>query len=193
MRQELLALLPQWGPWLLAVSAFLSCMMVPLPTTFLLLTAGALSGTGHLHLPDLLIAAALGATLGDLSAFSLARRLGPWLHRPASRFAPLMARAERFLARRGMMAVFLSRWLITPLGPPVNYVAGAAGLGLPRFLLASVAGEILWATLHLGIGHVFGRQVHRDAAAPMKALALGAVLAVILIGLRALWRRRGSD
>lgn len=55
MKQDLLQLLPVWGPWLLGLSAFLSCLMLPMPTSFLLISAGALSGVGH----DFLLAALL--------------------------------------------------------------------------------------------------------------------------------------
>lgn len=184
-----MALLPQWGPWLLAASAFLSCMMVPVPTSALLLTAGALSGTGHLHLPWLVLAACAGASMGDVAAFSLARRLGPWLNRAGTKRAQLMARAQDFIARRGLLAVFLSRWLITPLGPAINYVAGAAGMALPRFAIASLAGEFLWAVIHLGIGHLVGRNFRHDEGAALKALAVGLVLAGLLFAARAIWRR----
>lgn len=184
MTQDLLHLLPQWGPWLLAISAFLSCMMIPMPTSFLLLTAGALSGTGHLHLPVLLVAAAIGASLGDLAAFLLARRLGPWLNQPGTKRAALMARARQFLDRRGTLAVFLSRWLITPLGPSMNYVAGAAGQPLPSFAAASVAGEFLWATIHLLVGHIFGRNFRHDESAAIKAVIIGLVLAFLFYLLR---------
>ncbi|MBK4215546.1 DedA family protein [Paracoccus caeni] len=193
MSHDLLALLPQWGPWLLAVSAFLSCMMVPVPTSALLLTAGALSGTGHLHLPWLILAAVAGASLGDLTAFSVARRLGPWLNRAGTKRAVLMARAHDFIRKRGLMAVFLSRWLITPLGPAINYVSGAAGMALPRFALASVSGEVLWAVIHLTLGHLVARNFRHDEAAAMKALAVGLVLAAILYAARKFWRGRRGD
>nr|WP_252733561.1 DedA family protein [Paracoccus marinaquae] len=166
--------------------------MLPFPTSFLLLTAGALSGTGHLYLPELVVAAFVGATLGDLAAFLLARRIGPWLDSPGSRSAAVLAKAHDFIARRGAMAVFLSRWLLTPLGPATNYVSGMAGLPLPRFLAASAAGEFLWAALHLTLGHLFGRQFRDAEGAAVKALAVGAVLALLVWLGRHAWRRFGS-
>ena len=48
MIAQLTALLPVWGPWLVGAMAFLSCMMVPVPTSAVLVAAGALTGTGHL-------------------------------------------------------------------------------------------------------------------------------------------------
>lgn len=192
MTQELLHLLPQWGPWLLAISAFLSSMMMPLPSSFLLLTAGALSGTGHLHLPVLLVSAAIGASLGDLAAFFLARKFGPWLNRTGTKRAALMMRARKFLDKRGTMAVFLSRWLMTPLGPSMNYVAGAAGQPLHSFAAASVTGEFLWATIHLLFGHFFGRSFRQDESAVVKAIVVGLVLATLLYLLRR-WIIRRHD
>ena len=186
MMADLAALLPLWGPWLLAGCAFLSCMMVPVPTSVLLVSAGALAGTGHLHLIPIAAGAIIGASLGDLTAFLLARRLQPLL----SRHARLLERAQRLVARRGMVAVFLSRWLITPLGPPTNYVAGAAGLTLPRFLIASIPGEAIWAALHLGAGHLAGRSFRHQEAAALKALAIAVPLAAAFWLLHRYWKRR---
>lgn len=189
MSAGLASLLPQGGPWLLGICAFLSCMMVPVPSSVLLISAGALAGTGHLGLPGLWLGAVAGALAGDLAAFALARHLQPWLAR-RGRLARLMGRAQALIARRGAVAVFLSRWLVTPLGPATNYVAGAAGLSLRRFLAASVPGEMLWAGLHLGAGHLAGRGFRGDEAAAIKALVAAAALGLGLWGARRLWHRR---
>lgn len=189
MMHDLVALLPTWGPWIIALSAFLSCVMLPVPSTALLLTAGALTGTGHLPLPQIALAAALGGTLGDLTAYTLARRLEPRLKRPGTKRAALLDRAQGYLARRGILAVFLSRWLVTPLGPPMNYVAGLSELPLARFAAASLAGETLWALTQLGAGHLFGRQFREAESAASKAIAVGLVLAAVVYLARLLWRR----
>ena len=180
------ALLAAWGPWLLALSAFLSCMMIPVPTSVLLVSAGALTGTGHLQLAEMAAAAVVGASLGDLAAFRLARRLQPWLDRPGRR-AALMARARDLVARHGAWAVFLSRWLVTPLGPASNYVAGAAGLSPVRFMAATVPGEAIWAAVHLALGHLAGRGFRGAEDAALKALALAAALGLVLAAWR-IWR-----
>lgn len=190
MIADLAALLPVWGPWLVGAMAFLSCMMVPMPTSALLVAAGALTGTGHLDLTLIGLGAVLGASAGDAAAFLLARRLRPWLMR--GRRGAILARAQALIARRGAGAVFLSRWLVTPLGPATNYVAGAAGLSLARFMAASIPGEMLWAALHLGAGHLAGRGFRGDEAAALKALAAAAVLAAAFWAGRRLWRGRSG-
>lgn len=189
MIADLAALLPHWGPWILGVSAFLSCLMVPVPTSVLLISAGALTGTGHLQLAEMALAAVLGASLGDLAAFLLARRMQGFLNRPGAR-AALMGRARALIARHGVLAVFLSRWLVTPVGPATNYVAGAAGLPLGRFMAASVPGEALWVALHLGAGHLAGRGFRDHEGAALKALAAALVLGLGLWLMRRHWKRR---
>lgn len=176
MSDHLLALLPEYGGWLIAVSAFLSCMMVPVPTSVLLVAAGS----GHLSFLTLALAGASGAALGDFTAFLLARRMQPLLARLGPRTAAVLQRAQDFIARRGMMAVFLSRWLVSPLGPSTNYVAGAAGLSPARFLLASIPGEAIWAVLHLAVGHLAGRGFRGHEAPAFKALAAGLVVGTVV-------------
>lgn len=51
--------------------------------------------------------------------------------------------AEAWLKRREGAAVFLSRRLLTPLGPVVNLTAGATEYPWPRFLLYDVLGVLL--------------------------------------------------
>lgn len=190
MKQELLSLLPVYGPWLIAGCAFLACLMIPVPSSALLLAAGALSGTGHMHLPELFAAAAGGAICGDVTAYFIARRLKPWLDRPGTRRAKVMDKASGFVKRHGLMALFLGRWLITPIGPAANYVTGAAGLPLSSFLIASVPGEALWAAIQLTIGHFFGRHFHGADKAELKAIAAVILLALAVVLVRHLWRKR---
>lgn len=188
MMHDLLALLPHWGPWLVAAGAFLSCLMIPVPTSALLLAAGALSGTGHVDLVPLLIGAITGAVLGDLAAFGLARRIEPHL---GHRARALLDRARDFILRRGPLAVFLSRWLITPLGPASNYAAGAAGMRLAPFAAASIAGEALWAWFHLFGAHLAARAFRGHDQAALIAVGIGLALAALLFGVRLIWRKRG--
>ncbi|TRW95169.1 hypothetical protein FNJ84_16850 [Paracoccus sp. M683] len=191
MIETLGPLLPQWGPVVLAVSAFLSCMMVPLPSSALLVTAGTLSGGGHLFLPTLILGACLGAALGDLTAFGLAHRIAPRLEAMGGRRKAMFQRARGFIAHRGALAVFLARWLITPLGPSMNYVAGATGMPTRRFIAASLPGEFLWALTQLGAGYLLARGFRGDDAALLKCLATAMALLGVIWLAHHLWHRHG--
>ena len=92
-------------------------------------------------------------------------------------------------ARAGC-TVFLSRWLVSALGPYVNLAAGAARVGWARFTLAAIAGEAVWVGMYVGLGFVFAARIDAiGATVPSVLAALAAAGVAALLG-RALWRRR---
>lgn len=185
----LLGLLPQWGPWLVGLTTFLSCLMLPVPSSLLMLAAGAFTAAGDLSLATVAPAALGGAVAGDALGYALAERL---LARIAARprAAPLLARATEFLLRRGFLAIFLTRWLFSPIGPWTNLAAGASGYGLARFLPPAIAGEAVWVALYLGLGRVFGAQYQAASDLAGSVLGLLAGLATAAFLGAHLWRRR---
>jgi membrane protein DedA with SNARE-associated domain len=101
-----------------------------------------------------------------------------------------MAQAEAAVDRRGALAVFLSRWLFSPLGPYVNLLAGGAGMGWPRFTAMSAAGEAVWVTVYVGLGFAFAGQL--AAVAGLLSDSVGLLTSGLLAALfgYALLRRR---
>lgn len=184
-----LTLIGQFGLPVVFLAAMLACMMIPAPASVILIAAGTMTGTGQLHWPYVYAAAVSGAICGDVLAYSLAARLGARLNRPGTRRAALFHRAAGFLDRRGGIAIFLSRWLVSPMGPPINYVAGSAAFPLIRFLPVSLAGELVWASIHLSIGHFFGSNYHAvehdlgDGVLLIGVLVIGGIVSAFL------WRR----
>ncbi|MDP3264415.1 MAG: VTT domain-containing protein [Tabrizicola sp.] len=144
MTDWLLALVPRYGLWLLAATTFLSCLALPFPASILMLTAGGFVAAGDLALAPTLAAAAGGGIAGDQLGYwagrSFGARLLTRLKRDPARDR-LLAKAVAIMDRRGTGAVFLTRWLFSPLGPWVNLTAGSTGYGWPRFTTAGVAGE----------------------------------------------------
>jgi hypothetical protein len=57
------------------------------------------------------------------------------------------------------MGIFLSRWLVTPLGPWLNLTSGIAGYSWPRFLFWDVTGEVLWVVIYVNLGKIFSDRV----------------------------------
>lgn len=94
------------------------------------------------------------------------------------------------LRDRGDIAVFLSRWLFSSLGPWMNLAAGAAGFARHRFTLASIAGEAIWVALYIGLGLVFGANL--QAAADLAGSALGMIAAIGVAGGFGWWLIRGA-
>ena len=190
MSDLFLSLAGGYGLWAVMISAFLSCLLVPIPTSVMMLTAGALAAVGDLVLAPLMLAAFAGAVTGDQAGYWIGRRFGaPALarldHSPARR--AVLARARRLIARRGGIGVFLSRWALAPLGPYVNLVAGAGGLTWGRFTAWDVAGEALWVTLYVGAGYAFSDNI--AAVAEVSGDLLGLAVALVVAGVAALWLR----
>lgn len=195
MTDTLLALVPEHGAWVIFIATLLSCLALPIPSSLLMMAAGAFIATGDLAALPVAGAALAGALLGDQLGFGIghAGGIGLWNRMLAGpRTGPLAGRAQRSLHHRAGATVFFSRWLFSALGPWVNFAAGATRLGWRRFSLASVLGETLWVALYIGLGVIFGARL-QDAGATAGSVigALAAGLVAALLG-RALWQRRGA-
>jgi membrane protein DedA with SNARE-associated domain len=70
--------------------------------------------------------------------------------------AAIIERARTTLQRWGPLGVFFSTWLVAPLGPWVNLIAGATGLEWWRFAIWDAAGEAIWVTIYVSLGFAFG-------------------------------------
>lgn len=188
-----LLLLPQWGAGLVGLATFLACLALPVPASLLMLAAGALVAAGDLGLLAVLGSAFGGAVTADQLGYRIGRRIGRRAGRliagAPSRRARLLADASQRLRDRGTTTVFLTRWLFSPLGPWVNFAAGAAGHGLGRFTLASAAGEAIWVGAYVTLGLVLGANLQAAAglADDIGALLMAGTVAGFL-ALR-LWRR----
>jgi len=185
MTDTLLALVPEWGALLLAAANLLACMALPIPASLFMLAAGAFAAAGDLSALPLWIGALVGAVLGDQGGYWIGRGIGPrFLTRLNRRrhSAALVSRAVRWLDRRRLPAIFLSRWLVSALGPYVNFAAGAARINWARFTLPAVAGECVWVSLYIGLGYAFSASIEElGLILGNLAAAIGAgVLAVFL-------------
>lgn len=187
MIDTLLPLVPQYGLWLLGVTTFLSCLAVPVPSSLLMLAAGGFVSSGDLTGWQVVLAAFGGAVAGDQAGFSLGHEGGALLAPRSGKRAALMARAHRFLVRRGAIAIFLSRWLFSPLGPYMNLIAGATRMPRRPFSLASLVGEAVWVTLYVGLGALFADNI--VAVADILGNASGLLAALVVAGALGLWLR----
>jgi membrane protein DedA with SNARE-associated domain len=189
MTETILALVPVYGLALIAVATFLSCLAVPMPASLVMLSAGGFAATGDLVLWQAAGAALGGAVLGDQAGYQLGRAGARLLDgRPVSpRRAALMGKATGYLRDRGTLAVFLSRWLFSPLGPYVNFAGGAAELDWARFTRAGVLGEAVWVGLYVGLGAAFADDIL--ALADLMGSASGLLAALAVAGALALWLR----
>ena len=121
-----------------------------------------------------------------MAGFWLGSRVWRGRRAPAPGTQALITRARAFLHRCGGIAVFLSRWLVSPLGPYINLLAGAGGLSWYRFSLGSLSGEAVWVALYVLLGWLFSTQIETIADLASNAVGLLATLAIAA----GLWRLR---
>lgn len=197
MTDTLFLIVANYGAAALFVATFLSCLAVPVPSSLMMVTGGAFAAAGDLMFASAAGAAAVGAIAGDQLGYRLGRSGAPVLNRWAARRrarAVLLARSRVAIQQWGGTAVFLSRWLVSPLGPYVNFASGAGQMQWLRFTLWSVAGELVWVVAYMGMGYVFASNLEAVAEIAADISGLLAGLAVtILLGLLLLsfQRRRG--
>lgn len=166
---------------------------LPLPGETSLLVAGAFAATGKLALPGVIIAAALGAILGDTAGYWIGRTSGLRLLRRHGRLVRFderkLAQAEAFFARHGEKTVFLGRFV--PVGRIFSAVlAGVSQMRYGRFLLWNATGGIVWATLMGTLGYLFGHQLPLVERL-VGQFGIGLLVALIaFVALRVAWQRR---
>ncbi|HKZ71346.1 MAG TPA: VTT domain-containing protein [Anaerolineales bacterium] len=146
-----------YGAPALGFALLLGAAGLPLPGTFFLLAAGAFVRQGMIDGAAASGLGLLGTILGDSLGYAIGRFGKGWIQRRYGG-SNVWQDAQSSFDRRGGLAIFLTRFMLTPLAVPVNLIAGGSGYGLWRFLAYDVAGEVIWVVLFGGIGYIVGSQ-----------------------------------
>ena len=165
----------------------------PIPSELVLPLAGFQVANGTLGYVPALGASTLGAVLGALLLYALARIGGRPL---VLRLHPLLRiterdldRADGWFDRRAVPIVCLGR-LVPGVRSLVSVPAGLSEMPLWRFLAATTAGALLWNAALLGAGALLGAQYDRveGYVGPVGTVVL---VAVVLAGVAGVvWLRR---
>src|SRR5215207_7794702 len=131
-----------------------------------------------------LVAAIAGETVGYL----IGVRMGlPVLRRRRGRVLTpeRVARAEAFTERYGVLAIIAARWIpwVRTFAP---LLAGATGMGWPRFMLANVVGALCWGPTLLLAGYLAASVPWVEHASVV--VAVSAVTVTTAIGGYRWWR-----
>lgn len=191
MTETILDLMTNYGVPILFVVTFLSCLCVPIPSSLMMLAGGSFAATGDLNIVATVGAAYAGAVSGDNMGYFLARKFGTritsWLDANPKR-AMLRDSAKSYMDRKGPISIFLSCWLVAPLGPYVNLVSGITRFNWLKFALWGAMGEVFWVGIYIGLGYGFSDQI--TTLASMLGNASGflvALLGLFFLG-RWLWK-----
>lgn len=160
---HLSAVIAQYGPLTYAILfAVIFCetglVVTPfLPGDSLLFAAGAFAAKDVLD-PLLLFGLLLAAaTLGDSVNYAVGAQLGARAFREGSRVfkEEYLAKTQRFYARYGAKTIVIARFvpIVRTFAP---FIAGVGGMHYGTFITYNVLGGLLWVSLFVFGGYLFG-------------------------------------
>ena len=170
---------------LLALSEAIPVIGTVVPGSTLILAISALATTADVNPWLLVMAAVVGAILGD----GLSYWLGHQYHReilsgwPLNRFPGLIKRSAQFIRRYGITSVFLARFTAV-VRAFVPLLAGIMKMSSTRFYVANVLSALVWAPLHIFPGVFAGMAI--NLAGP-HAATLGLIFVGAIVGISIGW------
>ncbi|RVU85900.1 DedA family protein [Leucothrix sargassi] len=162
MTDLLLAFATDYGLYVVASVVFLAALGIPLPASVIVLTSGGLSATGDILLIELFVWTLTAYVLGDQSTYQIGKMVGPNILDKLSghkRLAPVVTKSERFYEKYGLLAILMSRTIISPCGPYVAYISGAWEMDRLRYTLTALAGAAIWTSVYIALGYTFAGNV----------------------------------
>lgn len=181
----------QASPWLIlaaiTIAAFIESFAligIVVPGVVLLFSLAALAQSNNISLWLVLIAAALGASAGDLSSFLLGYRLQHRLDqlRWVQRHREWLREGEWFFRRWGWLSVLIGRF-VGPLRPVVPMIAGALNMSPRLFVLLSLGSVLAWAPAYMLPGFITGEVVE---LVQHRSLAERSLIVIVLLATAAL-------
>ena len=198
MFNEFLRLVQDASGWAYAIVlalALLDAVLPVVPSEASVITAGVVASTGGMNLPLVIAAAALGAFLGDNTAYYLGYRFGPQARQKffrGKKSQQTFEWAERQLQTRGGELIAVARFI--PGGrTAVTLSAGTLHYPWRRFVVFDVIAAVIWASYAALLGY-FGGQAFEGAAwkGLLVALVTGCALTGLIEVVRWYLKRRAS-
>ena len=189
MAQWIIGFIEQHGYFGIAALMILENVFPPIPSELIMPFAGFAAARGKLSTTGVVLSGTIGSLLGTLPWYVAGRllsleRLKAWSSRYGRWLTVSPAdidKAERWFQRRGASAVFLGR-MVPAVRSVISAPAGLVKMGLPRFLLWSSAGSLLWVGLLVAAGFLLEGQYERVGhwLDPVTKVILGAALLAYL-------------
>jgi membrane protein DedA with SNARE-associated domain len=190
---KILVLLSTFVLWIISslgytgiiVAMAIESACVPLPSEVIMPFSGYLVSQGRFSLWGVSLAGALGCTLGSAAAYAVGAYRGrPFILRYGRYFlvtAHEVDRADRWFARYGMAATFISR-LLPVIRTFISLPAGIARVPFVPFLLYAFLGSLPWSWVLAYAGMLLGSNwdrvggvLHSLDVVIVLVLAVGAV------------------
>jgi membrane protein DedA with SNARE-associated domain/rhodanese-related sulfurtransferase len=162
----LLSFLIQHGYTLLFAWVLLEQAGLPVPSSPLLLAAGALSGTGHMHLAVVIALAVTATLMSDVLWYELGRLQGVRVLRFICRISlepdSCVRRTQTRFGHQGANVLLFSKF-IPGLNAMSSPLSGIIRMSRRRFFSYDAAGALFWVCSYTLAGYVFSGELERIA------------------------------
>jgi membrane protein DedA with SNARE-associated domain len=139
---------------------------MPVPALPMLLAAGALAGTGQMHLPLALLFAVLACVVSDGSWYTLGRKRGIRVLKILCKISlepdSCVRNTQGVFARYGARSLLVAKF-VPGLGAAAPPLAGVVRMPVARFVMFDLMGATIWASTYLLLGYVFSDQLEAVA------------------------------
>ena len=186
-----------WAYVVVMLFAVVDALIPIVPSETAVITAGVVAADGHLYLPLVILAAALGAFAGDNLAYGLGRRYGEGVQKrffQGEKAAKRLDWAKRQLDRRGGELIAVARFI--PGGrTAVTLTAGLTRYPWRRFAFFDAIASLIWATYAALLGYFGGKAFEGEAWKGLLlalAVAFAVTLAIELVRWAMARRKAGS-
>lgn len=170
-----------YGGVLLMMAIESAC--IPLPSEVIMPFSGYLVATGRFGLQLVAIAGAVGCLLGSYAAYYVGASGGRWFLLRYGRYVLIAPHeielADRFFARWGSPAVFISR-LLPVVRTFIAFPAGVARMPLLKFSIYTLLGSYLWCLMLAFAGMKLGQ--HWERLGPLFHRFDGVIAIVLVAG-----------
>ena len=164
MQEIMLEIVDNYGYLGIFLLIFIENAFPPIPSEAVLLLGGALTVTTALNIPGTILAATLGSLAGAILLYEVGRifqanrlkklfsgKLGKILHLKPE----FVDKAELWFVKYESKAVLICR-CIPIVRSIISIPAGFAKMNLPKFLLLTTIGSLVWNTVLVSIGSALG-------------------------------------
>lgn len=148
----------RYGYMLLSVVVLAEQIGLPIPAVPVLLSVGALAGSGKMSLGIALSVAVAASLLPDVLWYELGRRRGSRILGVLCRLSlepdSCVRRTENKFTRLGRPTLLIAKFLpgLSTVAPPM---AGIVGVAPAQFVLLDGLGALVWAGAWVGLGYAF--------------------------------------
>jgi membrane protein DedA with SNARE-associated domain len=145
----------------------------------ILTLAGFFVHKGYLHFLPSILCASCGGMLGDQLCFLLGRYYGSGLVRYFPKLTPMIEKTNKLLDKHSSIIIIVVRFMygVRIAGP---IAIGMSKIPFIRFALFNTFGALLWASVILSIGVLFGESVHWMLAKYQQYARIMLVIVIIL-------------